>query len=56
MAENIADETFLAGEIELIDLLQIKRSTITTEIDLVRSERDLLEQRVNLNLGLGGSV
>ncbi|MGH1378927.1 MAG: efflux transporter outer membrane subunit [Alphaproteobacteria bacterium] len=55
-AEDIADERFKAGEVELLDLLQIKRSTITANIDRVRAQRELLDQRVNLHLSLGGSL
>jgi outer membrane protein TolC len=55
-AEAIADEQFKAGEIALLDLLQIKRSTITAQIDKIRAARELLDQRVNLHLSLGGDV
>lgn len=55
-AEIIADANFKAGEIELLDLLQIKRSTIAIRIDRARAQRELLEQRVNLHLSLGGRI
>lgn len=55
-SEIIADENFKAGEIDLLDLLQIKGSTITTNIDRIRAQRELLDQRINLHLALGGSV
>jgi NodT family efflux transporter outer membrane factor (OMF) lipoprotein len=55
-AENIADANFKAGEIELLDLLQIKRNTIAIRIDRARAQRELLEQRVNLHLSLGGKI
>ena len=55
-AEGIADERFKAGEVELLDLLQIKRTTITIQIDRVRAQREQLDQRVNLHLSLGGSL
>jgi NodT family efflux transporter outer membrane factor (OMF) lipoprotein len=55
-AETIADERFKAGETDLLDLLQIKRSTITAQVDKVRAQRELLDQRVNLHLSLGGAL
>ena len=55
-AEIIADENFKAGEIELLDLLQIKRSTIAVQIDRIRAQRELIEQRINLHLSLGGEI
>lgn len=55
-SEAIADENFKIGEMDLLDLLQIKGTTITTNIDRTRSQRELLEQRVNLHLALGGGV
>lgn len=55
-AEIIADERFKAGEVDLLDLLQIKRTTITIKIDKVRAQRERLDQRVNLHLSLGGSL
>lgn len=55
-AEGIADERFKAGEVALLDLLQIKRTTITIQIDRVRAQREQLDQRVNLHLSLGGSL
>ncbi len=55
-AENIADANFKAGEIELLDLLQIKRNTIAIRIDRARAQRELLDQRVNLHLSLGGRI
>lgn len=55
-AEAIANANFKAGETDLLDLLQIKRSTIAVEIDRIRAQRELLEQRVNLHLSLGGTI
>lgn len=55
-AEAIANANFKAGETDLLDLLQIKRSTIAVEIDRIRAQRELLEQRVNLHLSLGGAI
>ncbi len=55
-AEHIAEQNFKAGEIELFDLLQIKRSTITAQTARVRAHRELLDQRVNLYMGLGGDI
>ena len=55
-SEDIADENFKIGEIDLLDLLQIKGITITTNIDRIRSQRELLEQRVDLHLALGGDI
>lgn len=55
-AEAIANANFKAGEADLLDLLQIKRSTIAVEIDRIRAQRELLEQRVNLHLSLGGTI
>ncbi|MDD2904766.1 MAG: efflux transporter outer membrane subunit [Sulfurimonas sp.] len=54
LAEKIANENFSAGEITLLDLLQIKRSTLQTQIERVSAQRQLLEQYVNLHLALGG--
>ncbi len=55
-AEAIANANFKAGETDLLDLLQIKRNTIAVEIDRIRGQRELLEQRVNLHLSLGGTI
>lgn len=55
-AEGIANANFKAGEMELLDLLNIKRSTIAIEIDRVRAQRELLDQRVKLHLSLGGTI
>lgn len=55
-AETIANANFKAGETDLLDLLQIKRNTIAVEIDRIRGQRELLEQRVNLHLSLGGAI
>ncbi|MCC6599018.1 MAG: efflux transporter outer membrane subunit [Alphaproteobacteria bacterium] len=54
-AEVIADERYKAGEVELLDLLQIKRNTITIESNKIRSAREVLDQRVNLHLSLGAN-
>ena len=55
-AQDIANANFIAGETDLLDLLQIKRSTISVEIDRIRAQQELLEQRVNLHLSLGGRI
>lgn len=56
LAEIIADERYKAGDVDLLDLLQIKRSTITAQINQIRGYRELLDQRVNLHLALGGDT
>ena len=55
-SEMIADAHFKIGEIDLLDLLQIKGSTITTNSNRIRAQRELLDQRVNLHLALGGTI
>lgn len=56
IAEVIAGERYQAGEIEMLDLLQIKRSAITAQINRISGQRELLDQRVNLHLALGGRL
>lgn len=43
------------GETDLIDVLTIQQRVFAAESNLVSVQRSLLEQRVNLNLALGGS-
>lgn len=54
LAEEISIEKYKMGEGELLDVLQLQRSTISTQSAYLRMEYDLLVQRVNLYLGLGG--
>lgn len=54
LAEEIGLEKYQSGEGNLLDVQQLQRSTIATQIALSKIENDLLVQRVNLYLGLGG--
>lgn len=53
-AENIGMETYKSGEGNLLDVQQLQRGTISAQKALLTVEHDLLVQRVNLYLGLGG--
>ena len=54
-AYRVARLRYDEGETDLIDVLSIQRRVFATESNLVSVERLRLEQRVNLNLALGGS-
>ncbi len=43
-----------AGESELLDVLSIQQRVVSAQRSLSSVKRLLLEQRVNLNLALGG--
>ncbi len=53
-AYRIADLRYKEGETSLLDLLTIQQRVIGTRSSLSSVQRLLLEQRVNLNLALGG--
>ncbi|MEO1245207.1 MAG: TolC family protein [Pseudomonadota bacterium] len=53
-AYRIASLRYEEGEEELLSVLQIQQRVITARSSLSSVERLLLEQRVNLNLALGG--
>jgi len=55
LAEEIGMEKYKSGEGDLLDVLQLQRSTISAQIAFTKIENDLLVQRVNLHLGLGGN-
>lgn len=55
-AEKIADTKYEQGDGQLLDVLQIKRGTISANIERLRAEQELLSERVNLYLALGGNV
>ena len=54
-AFRIAELRYKEGETSLIDLLTIQQRAIGTRSSLASVRRLLLQQRVNLNLALGGS-
>ncbi len=54
-AYRVARLRYDEGETDLIDVLSIQQRVFATESNLVSIERQRLEQRVNLNLALGGS-
>lgn len=54
-AYRVARLRYDEGETDLIDVLSIQQRVFATESNLVSVERLRLEQRVNLNLALGGS-
>ncbi len=53
-AYRLADLRYKEGESSLIDLLTIQQRQITAESSLTSIQRLALQQRVNLNLALGG--
>ena len=55
-AENIGMEKYKNGIGNLLDVQQLQRATISSQSALSQAESDLLMQRVNLYLGLGGEV
>lgn len=54
-AYRIARLRYDEGETDLIDVLTIQQRVFSTESNLAGVQRLLLDQRVNLNLALGGS-
>jgi NodT family efflux transporter outer membrane factor (OMF) lipoprotein len=54
-AEEIGLEKYQNGEGDLLDIQQLQRSTLSAHIALLRIQNDLLTQRVNLYLALGGN-
>ncbi len=54
-AYRLAELRYKAGETSLIDLLSIQQRLIGSRSTLTAVQRLLLQQRVNLNLALGGS-
>ena len=54
-AYRVARLRYDEGETDLIDVLSIQQRVFSAESNLVSVERLRLEQRVNLNLALGGS-
>ncbi len=54
-AYRVARLRYDEGETDLIDVLSIQQRVFSADSNLVSIERQLLEQRVNLNLALGGS-
>ena len=56
VAEQIAELKYEQGDGVLLDVLQIKRSAISTNIERLRAEQELLSERVNLYLALGGNI
>jgi len=55
-AEKIADIKYQQGDGQLLDVLQIKRGTISVNIDRLHTEQALISERVNLYLALGGDL
>lgn len=54
-AEDIGMESYKSGLGNLLDVQQLQRTTISAQAALSKVQNDLLTQRVNLYLGLGGS-
>lgn len=54
-AYRVARLRYDEGETDLIDVLSIQQRVFATQSNLVSIERQRLEQRVNLNLALGGN-
>ena len=54
-AYRLAELRYKEGESSLLDLLTLQQRMISTRSNLSSVQRLLLEQRVNLNLALGGS-
>lgn len=54
-AYNLAEISYKAGEIDLLDTLQLQQQAISAESNLLFVKRAQLEQRINLYLALGGS-
>jgi NodT family efflux transporter outer membrane factor (OMF) lipoprotein len=55
-AEEIGMETYKSGQGNLLDVQQLQRSSFSAQRALLKVEHDLLVQRVNLYLGLGGEI
>ncbi len=55
-AEEIGLEKYKSGMGNLLDVQQLQRASISAKSSLLRVEHDLLVQRVNLYLGLGGEI
>lgn len=53
-AYSIAEINYKAGEIDLLDALQIQQQAISAESNLLVIKRAQLEQRIDLYLSLGG--
>lgn len=53
-AEEIGLDKYKNGEGNLLDVQQLQRATISSQSALSKVQQDLLVQRVNLHLGLGG--
>lgn len=54
-AEDIALENYKSGEGNILDVQQLQRNTINSHVSLLTIESELLIERVNLYLELGGS-
>jgi outer membrane protein TolC len=55
-SEEIAKTKYEYGQGSLLDLQVIRRNTVSTEIELIQIRRELLSERINLYLALGGDV
>ena len=53
LAEEIAEAKYQQGEGQLLDVQQIKRNTISSNIQWLRLRQELISERVNLYLALG---
>ena len=54
-AYRIVKLRYKEGQTDLLDVLTIRQRMITAKSNLISVQRLLLEQRVNLNLALGGN-
>lgn len=54
-AYRIAKLRFDEGDIDLFDLLSVQQRLFEREMELLTVRREMLEQRVNLYLALGGA-
>ena len=53
LAEEIAEAKYQQGEGQLLDVQQIKRNTISSNVQWLRLRQELISERVNLYLALG---
>ena len=54
-AYRIAELRYKEGETDLLDVLTVRQRVFAADSNLVSVERQILDQRVNLHLALGGS-
>ena len=55
VAYRIAELRYKEGETDLLDVLSVRQRVFAADTNLVAVQRQILDQRVNLHLALGGS-